>query len=81
MRRSNNGTSKANAMHDLLFGNWAAQIGAFCKQQPLQTIAAAMTTLTVVMTLMLGVRGTGSGDSGGITSGDGDGGDGGCGGE
>jgi hypothetical protein len=67
-------------MHDLLFGTWGAQTIAFCKQQPLQTIAAALTTFTVVMTLILGVRGSGSGDSGGITSGDSDG-DGGCGGD
>jgi hypothetical protein len=67
-------------MHDLLFGTWGAQTIAFCKQQPLQTIAAALTTFTVVMTLILGVRGSGSGDSGGITSGDSDG-DSGCGGD
>ena len=65
-------------MHDLMFGTWGGQIIAACKQQPLQTIAAALTTFTVVMTLILGVRGSGSGDSGGITDGDGDSG---CGGD
>jgi hypothetical protein len=69
-------------MHDLLIGNWGAQIAAITKHQPLHVLIAALTTFTVLVTLILGVRGFGTGDSGGITDGDGDsGGDGGCGGD
>jgi hypothetical protein len=59
-------------MHDLLFGSWGAQAMAFCKQQPLQVLATALTAVSLVLTLILGVRGFGSGDSGGNSFGDGD---------
>jgi hypothetical protein len=67
-------------MHDLLFGTGGAQIVAFCKQQPLQVLSVVLTAFTLVLTLTLGVRGSGSGDSGGISFGEGDS-DGGCGGD
>lgn len=66
-------------MHDLLFGSWGAQAIAFCKQQPLQVLTTAITAGTVVITLILGVRGVGAGDTGSTTYGDSDGG--GCGGD
>ena len=67
-------------MHDLLFGTWAAQAMAFCKQQPLQVLSVLLTAFTLGLTLMFGVRGSGSGDSGGISF-DGDSDGGGCGGD
>ena len=69
-------------MHDLLFGTWGAQIVAFYKQQPLHVLVAVITLFTVLVTLIRGVRGSGTGDSGGIAFGDSDGdGGGGCGGD
>jgi hypothetical protein len=64
-------------MHDLLLGTWGPQIVAYSSQYPLQVLAVVLTTLSIVITLILGVRGFGSDDAGGTSFGDGDGG--GCG--
>jgi hypothetical protein len=66
-------------MQELLFGSWGPQIVAFTKQNPLQVLAAALTAVSIVLTLILGVRGFGSGDAGGCSFDDGDGGN--CGGD
>jgi hypothetical protein len=66
-------------MQDLLLGSWGPQIAAFTKQNPLQVLAASLTAVSIVLTLIFGVRGIGSGDGGGCSFDDGDGGD--CGGD
>ena len=66
-------------MRELLFGSWGPQIAAFTKQNPLQVVAVILVAITIVITLMFGTRGSGSGDAGGCSLGEGDGG--GCGGD
>jgi hypothetical protein len=66
-------------MQELLLGSWGPQIAAFTKQNPLQVLAAALTAVSIVLTLILGVRGFGSGDGGGCSFDDADSGD--CGGD
>ena len=66
-------------MQELLLGSWGPQVAAFTKQNPLQLLAAALTAVSIVLTLILGVRGFGSGDAGGSSFDDGD--SGGCGGD
>ena len=68
-------------MQDLLLGTWRAQIVAYCRQDPLQALAAVLLVASIVMTLVFGTRGSGSGDTGGVSFGDGDGDGGGCGGD
>jgi hypothetical protein len=68
-------------MQELLFGSWGPQITAFTKQNPLQVLSVALTAVSIVLTLLLGVRGFGSDDAGGCSFGDGDGDGGGCGGD
>jgi hypothetical protein len=64
-------------MHDMLLGTWGPQIVALCQQRPLQVLAIVLTVFSIVMTVILGVRGFGTDDPGGASFGDGDGG--GCG--
>lgn len=66
-------------MQELLLGSWGPQIAAFTKHNPLQVLAAALTAVSIVLTLTLGVRGFGSGDAGGSSLDNGDSGD--CGGD
>jgi hypothetical protein len=61
-------------MQELLLGSWGPQITAFAKQNPLQVLSVALTVISIVLTLMLGVRGFGSDDAGGCSFGDSDGG-------
>ena len=66
-------------MQELLFGSWGPHIAAFTKQNPLQVLAAALTAVSIVLTLIFGVRGFGSDDAGGCSFDDSD--SGGCGGD
>jgi hypothetical protein len=66
-------------MQELLLGSWGPQIAAFTKQNPLQVLAAALTAVSIVLTLAFGVRGFGSDDAGGGSFDDSD--SGGCGGD
>jgi hypothetical protein len=66
-------------MQELLLGSWGPQITAFTKQNPLQVLSVALTAISIVTTLILGVRGFGSDDAGGCSFDDSDGG--GCGGD
>ena len=60
-------------MQEFLLGSWGPQIAALTKQNPLQVLGVALTAVSILLTLILGVRGFGSGDSGGCSFGDGDG--------
>jgi hypothetical protein len=64
-------------MQEILLGNWGPQIAAYSRQYPVQVITTVLVATTIVMTLMFGKRGSGSGDAGGCSFDDGDGG--GCG--
>jgi hypothetical protein len=64
-------------MPEFLLGSWGPQFLAFSRQNPLPMICVLLTAVSIVLTLMFGVRGFGSGDPGGSDFGDGDGG--GCG--
>jgi hypothetical protein len=67
-------------MREFLLGSWGPQIAAFARQNPLQLVFVGLTAVSIALTLILGVRGFGSGDPGGCSFGDGDG-HGGCGGD
>ena len=60
-------------MQHFLFGSWPQQAIAFTKQNPLQMASVALTAFTLALTLVFGARGSGSGDCGGISLGEGDG--------
>ena len=57
-------------MQDLLLGSWGPQIAAFTKQNPLQVLAVVLTAIGIAITLIFGVRGSGSGDGGSISDSD-----------
>jgi hypothetical protein len=63
-------------MQEFLLGSWGPQIAAFTKQNPLQVLSVVLTAVSIVLTLIFGVRGFRSEDAGGCSF-DGDGG--GCG--
>jgi hypothetical protein len=65
-------------MQEFLLGNWGPQITAFARQNPLQLVSVGLAAVSIALTLILGVRGFGSGDPGECSFGDGDGG---CGGD
>ena len=64
-------------MRELLLGSWGTQIAALTQRDRLQLLAVVLVGITVVITWVFGVRGSGSGDTGGCSFDDGDGG--GCG--
>jgi hypothetical protein len=66
-------------VQELVLGSWGPPIAAFTKQNPLQMLAVALTAVSIVLTLIFGVRSFGSDDAGGGSFGDSDGGD--CGGD
>ena len=57
-------------MQDLPLGSWGPQIAAFTKQNPLQVLAMVLTAIGIAITLIFGVRGSGSGDGGSISDSD-----------
>jgi hypothetical protein len=59
-------------MQEFLSRSWGPQIAAYAQQYPVQAISTALVAITLVMTLMLGTRGSGSGDAGGRGFDDGD---------
>ena len=61
-------------MRELLLGSWGPQIAAYSEQYPLQVITTVLVAITIAITLMFGKRGSGSGDAGGCSFGDGGGG-------
>ena len=61
-------------MRELLLGSWGTQFAALTQRDRLQLLAVVLVGITVVITLVFGVRGAGSGDSGGCSFDDSDGG-------
>jgi hypothetical protein len=61
-------------MQEFLLGSWGPQIAAFTKQNPLQVLSVVLTAVSIVLTLIFGVKGFGSEDAGGCSFDDGDGG-------
>ena len=66
-------------MQQWLFGTWGHDILAYSRQYPAPVLAVVLAGISIVINLVFGTRGSGSGDLdiGGYDFGDGDGG--GCG--
>jgi hypothetical protein len=59
-------------MPELVFGSGSPHLLSFIKQHPVQMLSAVVAAVSLAMTLVLGVRGAGSGDpGGGFDNGDG----------